>query len=145
MSKLNAVTIWLLTAAMALLSGCTFRPSLLWAHSNRIGDSELVKVGIRAHDAETIKRRELYFSLVASDCSNRKEEYPMEPRIAGVAVESFRFPISGAVVEITGSIPASIFDRYQRPCIFVRGGGYVTGKLKSDPIPVSRTDPVPAA
>lgn len=135
----------LLTVAVVLLSGCTFRPNLLWAHSKRVGDKELVDVGIRAQDAEVIKRRELYFSLVARDCSNGQDEYPIEPSIAGVAVESFRFPISGDVVEVSGSIPANIFDRYQQACVFVRGGGYVTGRVVSDPIPVSKLGPSPSA
>jgi len=121
-----------------LLVGCQLRPNILSAHSQRLGDGEIVELSLRSVDAKRIKSRELYFSIVVASCQGKSEEYPMTPYIDGQRASEFKFATAGASVKIVGRIPAGIFDEYRPPCAHLRGGGYFTGTLESAPVQITR-------
>jgi hypothetical protein len=118
------------------LAGCRFDPDVFSAQSHRTGDEEFVRVRLRSSDAETIKRRELYFSLVVFNCTGRADRYPAEAFIGGERASDFRFPTAGASVEVTGRVPAWIYAKYRKPCVFLEGGSYLSGTIKSMQLPI---------
>jgi hypothetical protein len=71
--------------------------------------------------------------MVVFDCDNESNRFPVEPFISGVKAGQFTFPISPNGVEFTGTIPVSIMHQFRRPCLFLEGGGYVTGRIRSRP------------
>jgi hypothetical protein len=121
----------LLLAAPLLLCACTFRPAPVSAISYRAGDYEVVAVNISSADANTIKKRELYFTVVVTECQDGSERYPAESFIGGQRASDFDFSTSGEIIEIVGRVPARIFESYADPCVFLEGGGYLAGKIKS--------------
>jgi len=130
--------ICLLDILLSLLLGCTFRPNIMSAHAYRDDDKEVISLGLNSLEASTIKSKQMYFSAVVVDCEGSRHRYPMEPYIAGQRVSEFRFPITSPIVIITGSMPVSIFDRYQRPCVLLEGGSYFFGKIMSAPISITK-------
>ena len=124
--------------AAFLLVGCQLRPNILSAHSQRIGDVEVVELSLRSVDAKRIKSRELYFSVVVASCLGKSEEYPMTPYVDGQRASEFKFATAAASVKLVGRIPARIFDEYRPACAHLRGGGYFTGTLKSAPVAITR-------
>lgn len=124
--------------AAFLLIGCQLRPNILSAHSQRLGDVEVVELSLRSVDAKRIKSRELYFSVVVASCQGKPEGYPMTPYIDGQRASEFKFATANASVKLVGRIPARIFDEYRPPCAHLRGGGYFTGTLESAPVPITR-------
>jgi hypothetical protein len=128
----------LLAIAASALVGCQLRPSVLSAHSQRVGDEEIVQVSLRSLDAKKIRDRQMYFSLVVANCQGETDGYPMEPYIDGQRVSDFKFATPGESVRIVGRIPTRIFETYEHPCAFLRGGAYFTGTVESAPIPITR-------
>lgn len=122
--------------AASVLIGCEFRPQVMSADARRVGDTELVKVDIRAQDAAEIKRRQFYFYLVVVNCEGEEAPFAMDPYIAGQRAAEFQFPVTGESTEVTGSMPVQIFEKYALPCVRFEGGGYLTGTLRSDPVPI---------
>jgi hypothetical protein len=120
------------------LSGCQFRPDPLSAISYSENQEVVVRVTLRSADAKTIKSRELYFSLKVINCEGQANGYPAQPLIGNQLTPGFDFPIQGDTVDITGRVPARIFAEYSKPCVFLEGGGYFTGTIKSSAIPIAR-------
>ncbi|GAB3101303.1 hypothetical protein [Lysobacter terrae] len=133
-------SIGLLCLAACALTGCELRPHVTSAAARRTGDAELVQVEIPMRDAARIKRRQLYFSIVVINCEGTKKRFAMDPYIDGQRAVEFGFATTGDVAKIAGTMPAHIFDRYVRPCAVLEGGGYFTGRLRSDPVPIA-SDP----
>ena len=125
------------SAALLVLVSCTFNPTIQRAESTRTGHEDVVAVSIRPADADHIKSRQLYFSLVLFDCAGSREGFPATPYIGGQPAAEFKFPVSGELVQIVGRVPTAILDGYRSPCVFLRGGGYFTGKILSAPAPVT--------
>src|SRR3954466_12252236 len=88
----------LLSLAVLAFSGCTLQPKLIAATVGRSGETEIVDVTLRAADARSIKRRELYFSIVVFDCRNRDNQVPIQPYVSGQPVSRFDFPVDGEFV-----------------------------------------------
>ena len=122
----------------ALLAGCKLQPRLLTAQSVSSGNEQIVTVSIRANDAKSIKTRQLYSWLVVINCTGRQKRLPLEPYIRSQRVSDFRFPVSGRSIDLVARVPAHIYAQYSQPCVFLEGGGYFTGKLKSSVIPISK-------
>jgi hypothetical protein len=127
-----------LASGVLLLGGCQFQPGPLSARSVREGDDEVVTVQLSGADAETIKKRQLYFSVVVRSCVSKERGYPAESYINGKRASEFTFSTAPGVVEVSGRVPGRIFDSYDRPCAFLRGGAYFTGKILSAPVPIKR-------
>jgi hypothetical protein len=128
----------LLGMAVLGVSGCTLQPKLIAATVERSGDTETVDVTLRAADARSIKSRQLYFSIVVFDCKNHDNSMPIQPYVSGQPASRFDFPVEGEFVAIRGSMPADVLRDYQSPCVFLRGGGYLSGKLESETVPLTR-------
>ena len=56
-------------AAVAMLAGCELRPVLASATAERSGESEVIRVQIPTRDAKAIKRRQMKFYLIVSECA----------------------------------------------------------------------------
>jgi hypothetical protein len=128
----------LLLSATSALLGCQLRPDILSAHSYRSGNDEIVEVSLQSVDAKKIKNRELYFSVVVVNCTGKLDPFPAESYIDGQRAAEFRFATTGEGVAIVGRVPAKIFNSYQHPCVFLEGGGYLTGTLKSALVPITK-------
>jgi ketopantoate reductase len=117
------------------LSGCTSRPDIISASFHEIGSRDTeVGVLVRSRDAHAIKSKQLYFSINIYDCKNQADRFPAEPFIAGQRASSFNFPVVGTNTLITGTVPSSIFKRFSKHCLFLEGGGYLSGKLESNSV-----------
>lgn len=124
--------------AVLLFAGCTMRPSLLGVESTRVADEQIVMVLLRPDDAERMKRRQIHFAVVVVDCAETRAGYPAEPEIVGQ-------PASGGVVRVVGRVPAAVYDRYERPCVFLRGGSYGMARVETAPLPVESKSAAPEA
>lgn len=125
----------------AALAGCTFRPEIKYAWVDQsTGPDAIIHVRISGQDADIIKRRQLYFSLTVINCKGGPEGYPAEPYISGERATHFNFRSSDNEIEFTASIPVKILQQYHSPCVFLEGGGYFTGKLRSPPMALSRAN-----
>jgi len=134
----KGAAVCLLGAAALSLSGCQFRPVPLSALSYNHDQEVVVQVILRSADARTIKHRQLYFSLTVINCNGPANGFPAEPTIGGEPVPNFNFPTHGDTVQVTGRVPARIFANYPQPCVFLEGGGYFTGNIKSSIVPIVR-------
>ena len=135
----NAAMACLLATTAIALVGCQLHSDIVSATSHREGLEEIVQVTLRSADASSIKRRQLYFSIVVDECGERDGGFPAEPYIDGALASKFGFAVDDKPVTFTGRVPARIFDTYQRPCAYLRGGGYFTGKLASPQVAIGRT------
>jgi hypothetical protein len=131
---------FILCILLVLTSACTFRPNIISAHAHRVGDNELIVLELDSRAASIIKSSQIYFSAIVFDCGGSSDGYPATPYIAGERASGFKFSVTGPIVNITGAVPVSIFDRYHPPCVFIRGGSYFLRKMKSVPIPIINTD-----
>lgn len=127
----------LLIPAASTIVACTFRPEIIsaWVQPNSNGDATIY-VRLKRQDAATIKRRQLYVAIAVVNCDGDPEKYPIEPYIAGDKVTHFKFPLESKEIDLTGVVPAKIFREYERPCVFLEGGGYFTGKIKTSLAPL---------
>ena len=135
--RLLATTI-VLGLLLLILDGCHFQPAPVSAYSHSDGAEQIVDVTIRSSDARTIKRRQFYFSLKIVNCAGPAMGYPARPNIGGDTAGGFDFPINGESVLITARVPAKIFAQYAKPCVFLEGGGYLTGTIKSKIVPIQQ-------
>lgn len=128
----------LIAIALIAITGCTLRPNLVAAHVSRVDETEIVEVILRSSDAQVIKDREIYFSIVVVDCENSQNRFPVQPYVAEQLASNFDFPVEGEFVAVHGSMPRRILVGYPTPCIALQGGSYIFGKIKSAPIPLVR-------
>lgn len=133
----------LVGGALLALTGCTLRPEILSAESSSVGDEEVVTVFLRSADAERIKNREIYFSVLIVDCAGAPDGFPSEPYTDGERASEFRFSVTGASVAIVTRVPAGIYARYPTPCVFLLGGSYFMGRIESATVPVESARPGP--
>lgn len=125
-------------AAVAVLAGCEMRPVIASATVERSGGSEVIRVRIPTRDAKAIKRRQMNFYLIVSECAGHDGRSALDATIGGARVAEFRYPTVGEVTTIEGVMPHREFDGYRNPCAMVEGGGYFTGTLRSDPVEIVR-------
>lgn len=137
---MTALKLSLVLIASWGMAGCTLRPSLIAAHVKSADESEIVEVIIRASDAQSIKEREIYFSIVVVDCENSQNRFPMEPYIAGKLATEFDFPIASELITVYGSMPLHVLAEIPTPCVVLQGGGYGSGKIESASIPLVRQE-----
>ena len=131
------VIVSLAIGALSLV-GCELNPRILSARSHPAGGDEVVQVSLRRQDAARIKNRQLYFRLVVGNCADESDGYPAEAYIGGQRASEFAFSTDSESVQVVGRVPSRIFDAYRRPCVYLRGGGYLTGTIESDPVPILR-------
>lgn len=124
--------------ALVAMIGCSLRLVPVSAHVKSVLDDEVVEVTLRSSDAKTIKERELYFSIVVVDCEDDRNQFPVQPSVAEQLASDFDFPVAGEFVTFHGSLPRRVLVDIPTPCVFLRGGGYIFGKLESAPMSLVR-------
>jgi len=125
--------------ALALsLSGCQFRPEPLSATAYNDKEEVVVQLTLRATDALTITRRELYARLTLINCDGSGGGFPAGPPIEGGRIPGYGTPPQDGTVQITARVPTRIYAQYAEPCVFLNGGGYFTGTIKSGMVPIVR-------
>lgn len=128
----------LIAITLAAMTGCTLHPDLVAAHVKEGDELGIVEVTVRSSDAKAIKNREIYFSIVVVDCENSQKQFPIQPYVAERLASKFDFPVAGEYVTFHGSVPQRILVDYPRPCVFLRGGSYILGKIESAPVRLVR-------
>jgi hypothetical protein len=118
-----------------VLAACTHTADLTSATARIVNGEAVVEVALDRRDVQVIKDRELYFSIVLVECADKSKRFPLQPYLDGKMVEGGNFP-SVESTTVHGTIPATSFQRYGQPCALLEGGGYFSGKLTSQPIPV---------
>lgn len=127
----------LVGVAIFALVGCTFRPNLVGANIKNGGDeTKIVEVTLSADDAQTIKAREIYLSIVVVDCNNYKRNFPIKPYIDGKPASDFNYAIPSRFATVRGTIPGKYLVDFPNPCVALQGGSYIFGKLDSAPVPL---------
>ncbi|WP_456998763.1 MULTISPECIES: hypothetical protein [unclassified Luteimonas] len=86
-------------------------------------------------DVQVIKERELYFSIVVVECADNSKKFPLQPFLDGKRIEGGNFP-SARPTTVYGTMPINSFQRYEKPCVFLEGGGYFSGKISSPLVPI---------
>ena len=132
-----AYTITVCTFAL-VLTACTHVADLTSASARIVDANAVVEVALDQHDVQVIKNRELYFSIVVVECADKSKKFPLQPFLDGEMIEGGKFP-SVKPVTVYGTMPISNFQRYEKPCVFLEGGGYFSGKLLSPLVPVMLT------
>ena len=120
------------------LSCCEFRPPLLSAVAYDGKEDVVIHATLRSSDAATIKRRELYARLTVVNCDGSGDRFPTDPPIEGGRIPGHGTAAQGGTVQITGRVPAWIYAKYPKPCVYLEGGGYFSGTVKSGMVPVVR-------
>lgn len=78
------------------LTGCVLRPHLVSAQvESGSGSHQVIRVALSKDDAQSIKDREIYFSIVVADCNNLANRFPIEAYISQEPASEFNFPITG--------------------------------------------------
>lgn len=131
----------LIAIVLVAMTGCTLRPDLVAAYLKGEGEAEIVEVMLRSNDAKVIRDREIYFSIVVVDCENSQRQFPIQPYVAERLASNFDFSVAGEFVTFRGSIPQRVLVEYPKPCVFLRGGSYIFGKIESEPISLVRKEP----
>ena len=126
----------LMVGLLLFTSGCQFQPHLLAATASNDNEQVEVQVTLRAADAETIKRRELYVRATLVNCNSAARGFPADPPIEGGRIPGHDGPLHGSTAQITVRVPANIYARYSEPCVFLNGGGYFSGTIKSSKVPI---------
>ena len=129
---------YMLVTSMLVLSGCEFRPDPLSAVAYNDNEGVVVQVTIRASDADTIKRRELYVRLNVINCDGTGAGFPADPPIEGGRIPGYDAPIQSGTMQITGRVPTHIYAKYSEPCVFLNGGGYFSGTIESSRVRIVR-------
>jgi hypothetical protein len=129
-----------LVAVILCLTACEFRPALISASAHQEEQDILVQVELRSADVQTIRQRELYARLTVLNCDGSGDAFPMDPPIEGGRIPGASTTSQVGTVQITGRVPVWIYAKYSTPCVFLRGGGYFTGTIKSEmaPVPLKR-------
>lgn len=128
----------LIGAAVVTLTGCELRPVLKSASALRLGEFDVIRIDISTSDVEEIKRRQINFYVIVSECASGDERSAIDAKIHGLRVAEFRYPTIGKVTTVEGVMSHSMFDRYRNPCAMLEGGGYFTGTLRTDPVEILR-------
>jgi hypothetical protein len=121
------------------LSGCSGTVTIknAWMVESSKENSS-IHVEISANDAAFIKRNQIYFSVVLTECSGKGKRFPLEPMIGGKRASDFEFDIPNvAVVDVIGSGPSWVIKGYHDPCVKLEGGGYFGARLKSNQTPLT--------
>lgn len=136
--KLRITSSYVLVALFIsiFLSGCGFRPSINEAFSTMENSETIVKVAVSSNDAERIKSRQMYFSVVVFDCQDATKRWPLEAFIGGSSVEAFDYEVTGHETIIIGTYEGDLVRKISAPCVMLEGGGYLSGRLQSEMVPL---------
>ena len=131
----------ILSVAATSLASCESNFKIVSAFA-RSYDSGQVNVSIEVpkEAASIIKNKQYYFSIILNECRQGEGGFPIEAYAGKERATKFDFSVNENPVIFTGSIPNEIFSRYGKPCVHLRGGGYITGKFKTNIVPVVRKD-----
>lgn len=123
-------------AALCLtLCACTSSVRLEGATAVEKGqDSVLVTVHMDESDVSDLSAAEYYYSLVIVDCETGIEIYPIRPFVGEIPASRFSKSNND---KVSGTIPKRIFLTAKSPCVFLRGGSYFSGKIKSNVVRVA--------
>ncbi len=121
-----------------ILTACAHTVDLTSASARIVDANAVVEVALDQRDVQVIKDRELYFSIVVVECADKSKKFPLQPFLEGKRLDGGNFPIAKSAT-VYGTMPISNFQRYEKPCIFLEGGGYFSGKLSSPLVPVMFT------
>lgn len=127
-----------LATLVLVLSGCQFHPDLLSAIAYDDNEDVVVQVSLHSADAHIIKRRELYARLTVVNCDGKSNGFPADPPIEGGRIPGYEVPTQSGTVRISARVPANIYAKYSEPCVFLRGGGYFSGKIESGTVRIVR-------
>lgn len=129
-----------ITACMSalILTACAHTVDLTSASARIVDANAVVEVALDQRDVQVIKDRQLYFSIVVVECVDESKKFPLQPFLDGKRLEGGNFPVAKSAT-VYGTMPISNFQRYEKPCIFLEGGGYFSGKLSSPLVPVMLT------
>jgi hypothetical protein len=119
--------------ALFATGACAYHPHLQSASASKGADGldVDVSVSISRIDAQYIKDRQYYFSLVLTDCGGARGEFPFDGYINGGKSPNFNMEGSQSTIKVIGQVPHNIYQRYRDPCIMLRGGSYFYGKVRS--------------
>ena len=132
-----AYTITACTFAL-ILTACTYTADLTSVGARIVDENAVVEVPLNQRDVQVIKDRELYFSIVVVECADKSKKFPLQPFLEGEMIEGGKFP-SVKPVTVYGTMPVGNFQRYEKPCVYLEGGGYFSGKLSSPLVPIMFT------
>jgi hypothetical protein len=118
-----------------LLAACTYDVDLTSVSARIVDANAVVEVALEKRDVEVIKSRELYFSIVVVECADRSKKFPLQPFLNGKMIEGGNFP-GATPATVYGTMPIDHFRSYEKPCVFLEGGGYFSGNLSSSLVPV---------
>lgn len=122
---------------MLLVSACDEDISIEQPTYLRISqDSVRIQVKLDAEEAAFIRDKEIYLTLTALECASGSDRYPAEAMVGNEKVSMFDFPITGENVTFHGDMPTEVFDRYEKPCVLLEGGGYQGRTISSKPTPL---------
>lgn len=117
-------------AAAVTLTGCNYTAALTSVTARIVDANAVIEVPLDQSDVQAIRDRELYFSIVVVECADKSKKFPLQPYLNEKMIEGGNFP-SAAPATVYGTMPVSNFQRYEKPCVFLEGGGYFTGKISS--------------
>jgi hypothetical protein len=99
-------------------------------------DAVRVELQLEAKDAEFIKSEEIYLTLTTHECESDANRYPAEAFVEESKVSDFNYPIIGERIVFHADVPADVFNRYERPCLSLEGGGYAGHSVSSESTPI---------
>ena len=129
-----------LLVAVGALVGCTYEPKLESAMVKRRDDKvSLVMVPIAKSVAQKIKNDQIYAKIIVDDCRNiGSERYPLETNIGDAVDGSFTFKVDSPIIYLSGVGLNRIIDEYKEPCVYLQGGSYFHGRIRSSVVPLKR-------
>ena len=122
---------------MLLATSCSKDIPIVEPTYNRVSNETVrIEVNFDPADAEFIRNEEVYLTLTAHECGSSANRYPADALVGQSKVSEFDFPITGDRVTIHGDIPIEVFNRYERPCLILEGGGYSGRSVSSKSTPI---------
>ena len=118
-----------------VVTACTYTADPSSATARVVDGNAVVEVALGQRDVQVIKDRELYFSIVIVECADKFKRFPLQPYLDGKMIEGGNFPRAESTT-IYGTMPERNFQRFRKPCVLLEGGGYFSGRLSSQPVPV---------
>lgn len=128
-----------LTAILAMLTATSCSkdlPVVEPTYSILSAETVRIEVQLEASDAEYIKGREIYLTLTSHECESDANRYPAEAYVGESKVSDFDFPVTDERLTFYADIPAEVFNRYERPCLLLEGGGYSGRSVSSSSTPI---------
>jgi hypothetical protein len=120
--------------AILTLGSCSHNAKIDSAYAVNQSDGRvLVYIKTNVDELNRIIEKEYYFSIVITECDTKSEIYPVRPYIDGIPAS--RFPVAKTGL-VYGAVPRHIYEEARRPCAYLRGGSYLSGKIRSRLVPI---------